>query len=138
MTDLVLKADNNPQGLRGIKKLILDTDWKICLSEASQHQSTSLAAKIATHATWPKLWDMALDHGAQGTAALQALYCTLTRPSFGEKPCPFCESTKLSHFEHFVTCHSPFVSPEFIVELLARESTDIFVHAKHFMHPVSL
>ena len=26
VTDLVLKADNNPQDLRGIKKLILDTD----------------------------------------------------------------------------------------------------------------
>ena len=140
VTDLVLKADNNPQGLRSIKKLILDTDWKICLSEASQHQSTSLAAKIATHSTGPKMWDMALDHGAQGTTALQALYCTLTRPSFGQKPCPFCDnqSTELSHFEHFVTCHTPFVSPEFIVELLARESTDIFVHAKHFLHLVSL
>ena len=55
VTDLVLKADNNPQGLQGIKKLILDTDWKICLSEASRHQSTSLDAKIATHTTWPKL-----------------------------------------------------------------------------------
>ena len=63
-TDLVLKADNNPQGLRGMKKLILDSDWKACLSEASRHQSTSLAAKITTHTTWPKLWDMALDHGA--------------------------------------------------------------------------
>ena len=29
-----------------------------CLSEASQHLSTSLAAKIATHTTWPKLWDI--------------------------------------------------------------------------------
>ena len=38
-TDLVLKADNNSQGLRGIKKLILESDWKACLSEASQHQS---------------------------------------------------------------------------------------------------
>ena len=66
---------------------------------------------------------MALDHDAQGTTALQDLYRTLT----SEKPCPFCDnqSTELSHFEHFVTCHSPFVSPEFIVELLARESTDI-------------
>ena len=63
VTDTVLKADNNPQGLQGIKKLIFDTDWKICLSEASRHQSTSLAAKIATHTTWPKLWDMVLDHG---------------------------------------------------------------------------
>ena len=33
---------------------------------------------------------------------------------------------------------SSFVSPKFIVELLARESTDIFVYAKHFLHPVSL
>ena len=101
-SDLVLKADNNSQGLRGIKKLILESDWKACLSEASQHQSTSLAAKIATHTTWPKLWDIALDHGTQGTAALQALYHTLTRPSFGQKPCPFCDnnSTELSHFEH--------------------------------------
>ena len=73
---------------------------------------------------------------AQGTAALQALYRTLTRPSFGEKPCPFCDNQ--SHFEHFITCHTSFVSPEFIVELLARKSTNIFVHAKHFLHPVSL
>jgi len=73
---------------------------------------------------------MALDHGAQGTPSLQALYHTLTRPSFGEKPCSFCDnqSTEQSHFEHFITCHTPFASPEFIVELLVRESTDSFVH----------
>ena len=137
-TDLVLKTDNNSQDLRGIKKLVFESDWKACLSEANQHLSTSLAAKIATHTTWPKLWDMTLDHGAQGTAALQALYRTLTRPSFGQEPCPFCDShsTEPSHFEHFITCHTPFVSSEFIVELF-RESTDIFVHAKHFLHPVS-
>ena len=77
---------------------------------------------------------------AQGTAALQALYQALTRPSFGEKPCLFCDnqSTEQSHFERFITSHTPFVSPEFIVELLAGESTDIFVHAKHFLYPVSL
>ena len=69
--DLVLKADNS-QGLWGIKKLIIESDWKACLSEASQHRSTSLAAKIATHTTWPKLWHMALDHGTQGTAACTA------------------------------------------------------------------
>ena len=58
--------------------------------------------------------------------ALQALYRTLTRPIFGEKPCPFCDnqSTKLSHFEHFITRHSPFVGPEFIVELLASHDLE--------------
>ena len=63
---------------------------------------------------------------AQGTTALQALYRTLTRPIFGEKPCPFCDnqSTEPSHFEHFVTCHSPFVGPEFIVELLASHDLE--------------
>ena len=36
-----------------------------------------------------------------------ALSCT--RPSFGQKPCPFCNnhSTEPSHFEHFITCHTP-------------------------------
>ena len=113
----------------------LSLTWKACLREASQHQSTSHADKIATHTTWPKLWDMALDHSAQGTAALQALYCTLTRPSFGQKPCPFCDnhSTEPSHFEHLITCHTPFVTSEFIVELLIRESTDT-LHAKHFLY----
>ena len=139
VTNLVLKANNNPQGLRGIKKLILDT-VSVKQVDTRARSYASLATKIATHTTWPKLWDMALDHGAQGTAAVQALYRTLTRPSFGEKPWPFYDnqSTELSYFENFVTCHSPFVSPEFIVELLARESTDIFVHAKHFLHSVSL
>ena len=89
---------------------------------------------------WPKLWDMALDHGARGTAALQALFCTLTRPTFGSKPCPFCDDQpeELSHFDHFVTCHFPLsISSDRIVELLANESMDIFMYAKHFLHRVS-
>ena len=69
---------------------------------------------------------------------LQALYCTLTKSS--QKPCPVCDnqSTEPSHFEHFITCHTPVVSSELIVELLIWERADIFVHAKHFLHPVSL
>ena len=81
VTNLVLKANNNPQGLRGIKKLILDT-VSVKQVDTRAHSYASLATKIATHTTWPKLWDMALDHGAQGTAALQVLYRTLTRDSF--------------------------------------------------------
>ena len=61
-TDLVLKTDKNSQDLRGIKKLVFESDWKACLSGASQHLSTSLAAKIATHTTWPKLY-LYVGHG---------------------------------------------------------------------------
>jgi len=103
--------------------------------EAAKHQSTALAATIANRITWPKLWDMALNHGSWGTDALQSLYHSLTRPNVGTKPCPFRDNqtAEFSHFEHFITCHSPLVSSEFIVELLASGSADIFVHAKHFL-----
>jgi len=42
------------------------------------------------------------------------------------------QTAELSHFEHFITCHSPLVSSESIVELLASGSTDVLVHAKNF------
>ena len=132
MTDLIL-TENGDQC--AFKKQILEADWKASLKEAAKHQSTALAASIANRISWPKLWDMALDHGSRGTDALQSLYRTLTRPNVGTKPCPLCDNqtAELSHFEHFITCHSPLVSSEFIVELLASGSTDIFVHAKHFL-----
>ena len=73
---------------------------------------------------------MALDHGSRGTDALQSLYRTLTRPNIGTKPCHCDNQTaELSHFEHFITCHSPLVSSEFIVELLAGD-IPIPVHLK--------
>jgi len=33
-----------------------------------------------------------------------------------------CQSVEHSHFEHFVTCCSPFVSPEFVVELVGMRA----------------
>ena len=45
----------NSQSIQAINKWILETDWKACLREASRHQSTSLASKIATCTAWPKL-----------------------------------------------------------------------------------
>ena len=61
--------------------------------------------------------------------------CIVLSPNIGTKPCPLCDNqtAELSHFEHFINCHSPLVSSEFIVELLAGGSEDIFVHAKHFI-----
>ena len=132
VTDGVLEKSEDQHA---IKKLIMEADWKASLKEAAKHQSTALAAAIANRTTWPKLWDMALHHGPRGTDALQSLYRTLTRPNFGTKPCPFCDNqtAEISHFEHFIACHSPLASSELIVELLASESTDIFVLANHFL-----
>ena len=119
-TNLVLKADINSQGLWGIKKLVLESDWKARLSEASQHQSTSLAAKIATHTTWPKLWDTALDHDAQSTAALQAVYRTLTRPRFDQKPCPFCNNHSTPPNRLILNTLSLVIHPFSVLSLLLK------------------
>jgi len=106
MTDLILMENGDQYAF---KKQILEADLKASLMEAAKHQSTALAAAIATRISWPKLWDMPLDHGSRGTDALQSWYRTLTRPNIGTKPCPLCDNTsaELSHFEHFINCHSP-------------------------------
>ena len=96
-------------------------------------------AHISTCASWPKLWDMALDHGVHGTDALQALFRTLTRPMFGQRICPVCETQQVepSHFEHYITHHTPITNSEFIIDLLANESVDVFIdkYAQHFLRP---
>ena len=68
VTDLVLKADNNPQGLRGIKKLILNTDWKISVSvkqvETRAHPllpKSLLTTPGPNCGTW--LWIIGTRHG---------------------------------------------------------------------------
>ena len=118
---------------REAKKLILKIDWESCLSTASQHGSTAVAARISSSVSWLKLWDMALDHGPRGTAVLQALYRTLTKPSFGKSRCSICDMEDVaSHFEHHVVKHTPIQIPERIVQCLLEESPEIFDHARHF------
>ena len=130
VTQSMLKLECNS---REAKKLILKIDWESCLSTASQHGSTAVAARISSSVSWLKLWDMALDHGPRGTAVLQALYRTLTKPSFGKSRCSICDMEDVgSHFEHHVVKHTPIQIPERIVQCLLEENPEIFDHARHF------
>ena len=79
VTDSIL---NNQSTLKDVKKQLLKKDWECCVVQASQHASTAVAAQVASSVSWVKLWDMTLDYGPHGTKSLQALYRTLTRPSF--------------------------------------------------------
>ena len=65
---------NSQSSLREKKREILQTDWDSCITEASDHCSTAIAAQIAVNVSWMRLWDMALDYGPRGTECLQALY----------------------------------------------------------------
>ena len=51
-TDNVL---NSKIGPKEIKKSILKVDWETCLSEATQHNSTAVAASICHSASWLRL-----------------------------------------------------------------------------------
>ena len=86
-TDALLSSQSSR---REMKREILQTDWDVCITEANNHSSTTIAARIATNVSWLKLWDMALDHGPHGTVCLQALYRELTRPQFQKGICHLC------------------------------------------------
>ena len=103
-----------------LKKVILCKDREDLLSMAMEHQSTALAAQIASHTNWLKIWDSALDYGPNGTNATQYLFKILTRPVFGPTLCPKCSMKELdsSYFHHYITEHSPFEHEDDIVKLL--------------------
>ena len=126
--------DGNSVCGRGMTRLIVKTDWGKCLRDAQNHQSTALAAEIASSTSWLKLWDMALDHGHQGTVSLQALFRELTRPAFGSKPCHRCDIDHLHepYFNHFISSHCTIgVSPTTIVRQLADGDRDVFKQCLH-------
>ena len=105
-TNTILKAEAS---LKEVKRHILKVDWETCLSTASQHGSTAIAANISSSASWMKHWDMALDHGPHGITALQALYSMLTRPRFCQSISSTCETeSEETYFEHYtILIHSP-------------------------------
>ena len=120
--------------MKKVKRCILNVDWDACLSTASQHDITAIAARISSSESWMKLWDRALDHGPRGTAALQVLYRALTRPRFGQNVCSICYTQpEETYFEHYTICHTPIHSLELVIDSLISESTDIFEHARHFL-----
>ena len=113
---------NSVAEVRGMSKSSLKLDWERCLCDTRNHQSTVVAAEIASSISWLKLYS------PRGTASLQALFRELTRPSFGSKPCHLCDIDHLCvpYFDHFISSHSSIeVSSDFIVHQLAEGDRDI-------------
>ena len=114
-------------------KLVVEADWKKCLRDALDHQSSAAAVEIATSTSRLKLWDMALDHGCNGTASLQAMFREPTRPAVESKPCYRCDIDQLNgpYFNHFLSSHCTIhVTPSTIIRLLADGDQSIFTLAK--------
>ena len=114
-------------------ELVAEADRKKYLHDALDHQSSAAAAEIATSTSWFKLWDMALDHGCNGTASLQAMFQELTRPAVGSKPCYCCDIDQLKgpYFNHFLSSHCTIqATPSTIIHLLAEKDQSIFTLVK--------
>ena len=125
---------NSQSSLREKKREILQTDWDSCITEASDHCSTAIAAQIAVNVSWVRLWDMALDYGPRGTECLQALYQELTIPQFRKGICHLCDTPfNGPYFHHFTLTHTCLSDPEQIISSLSCSDSDIFMYAKYFL-----
>ena len=97
---------SNTSSLCSLKKCITTSDQHLLAEEASKHQSVCLAAKI----NWLRVWEAARDKGPYWTQIAQSFYKILTRPLFGERHCPRCNShisENISFFEHLTKDHVP-------------------------------
>ena len=111
-TCVLAKCLSDPEGapdiIRRDKKHILNSDFKILLSSATQCcGSAAAAARVATHTSWCRLWDVALDQGVKGTHIMQAIFKELCRPSSCFQ-CSLCDSAAPSNsscLEHACTNH---------------------------------
>ena len=55
------------------KKLLLERDYDLLLVSAKAHPTAQYISQIASHTSWRKIWDNALDYGVKGTISCQAL-----------------------------------------------------------------
>ena len=49
------------------KKLLLERDYDLLLISAKAHPTAQYISQIASHTSWRKIWDNALDYGVKGT-----------------------------------------------------------------------
>ena len=88
-----------------MKRDLLKADQDNIWSLVTKHNSLrSLHRTIS----WPKLWDLARDHGIQGARSLATIFKTLTSPIFDVRSCPHCNTliTRESIFgEHIFSAH---------------------------------
>ena len=76
---------SNPHlSLKDLKRRIISADYLKNLKAAEDHPSQKYVAQIEEMNVWLKLWDMALDHGTEGTKAVLAILKALCRSVFSD------------------------------------------------------
>ena len=82
-TDFTGEILTSPVSWRQMQERILSADKELRLEDSNIHQSLKHLSTIHSELSWLKIWDMALDHGVQGTRNALCLFNSLCRPLFG-------------------------------------------------------
>ena len=114
---------------REIKKDILSRDRDLRLAQCEDRADTSIIVKVVRAVGWPKLWDLALDHGPKCIGGLRNLVRVIKFPLHALSACPLCKEediTRDSLLSHVLTTHSgsPCSSNKLLSLLLSASDSD--------------
>ena len=130
--------------LKDLKKSILEADRQQIIQKSANHPSLSYILRVAMENMWMKFWDVALDHGPDGTKASMAILKLLCLTLFSDRCCPIHDCSYIIPpnsplCEHFMESHTSTlfdsnVSPDYITNLIISCTSD----SEHFMSLMSL
>ena len=128
---------NSEVSLRDLKKRILEADRLRTIEKSDGHPSLFYVLRIAKENNWMKFWDVALEHGYDGTKASLSILKLLCLTVFSDRncpmhDCPYIVPQDMPLCEHFMGCHTDFdssTSPDFITNCISSCSSD----PEHFM-----
>ena len=112
-----------------IKKDILSRDRDLRLAQYEGRADMSTVVEVERAIGWPRLWDLALDHGPKCIDGLRNLVRVITFPPHALSACPLCEEEDISRdalLSHVLTTHSrsPCNSDKLLSLLLSVADSD--------------
>ena len=115
--------------LRNLKKLVIDADRKRVEEKSKDHPSLLYILRVAKENLWLKFWDVALEHGLDGSKSSMALLKVLSLTLFRDRQCP------VSNCVHTVSQDSPLcVTPAFVTENIISSTSN----PEHFVTLIPL
>ena len=104
---------NSEVSLRDLKKRILEADRLRTIEKSDGHPSLFYVLCIANENKWMKFWDVALEHGYDGTKASMSILKLLCLTVFSDRncpmhDCPYIVPQDMPLCEHFMECHTDF------------------------------
>ena len=134
-TDEVLNEPN--LCLRNLKKRVIDADCKRVEEKSKDHPSLLYILRVAKENLWLKFWDVALEHGLDGSKSSMALLKVLSLTLCRDRQCPVsnCAHTVPQDSplcEHLFECHSdvdPSVTPAFVTDNIISSTSN----PEHFL-----